>query len=353
MKAQQFNVNFFFILLAGVGMLMFFILQPFLTAILAAAILAALFQGWYQSILRKTGRRPILSATITLCMIAAIIIAPLFAVLGLALNEATTAYDTLTTGGASGQVSLNAFIAKMQSLPYANVWFSGQSFDATHIADTFKNFSQNIFGFVQALYQSVAHFVFWIFVMFFSLFYFLIDGKKMVKYCMDIIPLRDAHEKLLIDKFVSMSRATLRGTIMVGIVQGFLGAIMFAIAGVSSPVIWGMVMAVMAVIPMIGVGIVWLPIAVILLVTGQVWQGVFVLVFSVGIISTIDNFLRPKLVGRDTQMHPLMVFFATLGGLTFFGFPGFIIGPIIASLALALLDIYALEFKTQLKAYNE
>jgi len=353
MKAHNFNIYFFFLILSGVGVLMFFILQPFLTAILAAAILAALFQGWYRSFLRRTNQSPHASAVLTMLLVAVIIIVPLVAVFGLALNEANGAYDRVIAGDTSQTLSFGTVINAVQKLPYANLWFSGQSFDAEHIANTIKGFSQNIFGFVQALYESVAHFFFWLFVMFFALFYFLIDGKNMVAYAMHIMPLRDEHERLLIDKFVSMSRATLRGTMMVGVVQGFLGGVMFAIASVPSPVIWGLIMTVMSVIPVIGVGIVWLPIGLILLLTGNVWQGVFVIIFGFAVISTIDNFLRPKLVGRDTQMHPLMIFFATLGGLSFFGFSGFIIGPIIASLALALLDIYALEFKDQLKSYNE
>lgn len=353
MKVAHFNVYFFFLLLTGVGVLMFFILQPFLTAILAAAILAALFDGWYKSILHRTRGRVHLSATLTLLLIAAIIILPLFSVLGIAVNEANVAYEQAVSGNTSFSTMLATLNTKLHNVPYANVFLNSQTLDPSHIINTLKGFSQDIFGFVQAIYQGIAHFIFWLFVMFFSLFYFLVDGKNIVKYFMGVTPLRDEHEKLLIGKFVSMSRATLRGTLMVSIVQGFLGGVMFAIAGVPSPVIWGLVMTVLSVIPMIGSGIVWLPAGLIFLMLGQMWQGVFILAFGIGVISTLDNILRPKLVGRDTQMHPLMIFFATLGGISFFGFPGFIIGPIIASLALAMIDIYDLEFKTQLKAYNK
>jgi predicted PurR-regulated permease PerM len=353
MKAQHFNVNFFFLILSGVGIMMFFILQPFLTAILAAAILAALFQGGYQSILKRTGNSPHISAAISIFLIAAIIIVPLAAIFGVAVNEANVAYERMVSGDTSGQFSFTTLFEKIQSLPYADAVLAGQSFDTTHLTNNLKSFNQTIISFIRTLYQGVAHFVFWLVVMFFSLFYFLIDGKQAVKYFMSVMPLRNEHEKILIDKFVSMSRATLRGTLIVSLVQGFLGGIMFAIAGVPSPVIWGLIMAVMSVIPLVGVGVIWLPAGLILLFMGQIWQGIFVLVLGASIISTVDNVLGPKLVGRDTQMHPLLIFFATLGGLSFFGVPGFIIGPIVASLALALLDIYALEFKTQLKAYNE
>lgn len=352
MKLAHFNVYFFFMLLLAVGVMMFFILQPFLTAILAAAILAVLFGDRYEFFLRKTKSKA-LSSFATILWVAALVIVPVTIIFSVAINEANIAYDQVVADGSSELTSISFLYEKIRSLPYMDLFLQDQSLNSQNIINNLRGLSQTMLGFIQALYQSVAHFIFWLFVMFFTLFYFLIDGKKMVKYFMDILPLRDEHEALLIQKFVSMSRATLRGTLLVGIIQGFFGGVTFAIAGVPSPVIWGLIMMIFSVIPMVGTGLVWFPTGVILLLLGQVWQGILILAVGVGIISTLDNLLRPKLVGRDTQMHPLMVFFATLGGLSFFGFPGFIIGPIIASLALALLEIYTIEFRSQLDGYNK
>jgi predicted PurR-regulated permease PerM len=191
------------------------------------------------------------------------------------------------------------------------------------------------------------------FVMFFTLFYFLIDGRQLMKYLMLLSPLRDEHDKLLVQKFISISRATLKGTLVVGVLQGVLGGIAFWIAGIPSPAIWGLAMMFFSIIPMVGAAIVWIPAGIIMLLLGHIWQGIFILVVGIVVISVLDNILRPKLVGRDTQMHPLMVFFATLGGITFFGLPGFVIGPIIVSLFLALGEIYTVEFRDQLNGYNE
>jgi predicted PurR-regulated permease PerM len=140
---------------------------------------------------------------------------------------------------------------------------------------------------------------------------------------------------------------------VIGAIQGLLGGLAFWIAGVPSPAIWGLIMILLSIIPMIGSTIVWLPAGIILLLVGDVWQGIFILSVGVGVISVIDNILRPKLVGKDTQMHPLLIFFATLGGIAFFGLPGFIIGPIIVSLFMALSEIYSIEFRDQLKEYNK
>ena len=154
--------------------MMFFILQPFLTAILAAAILSALFDGWYRSILHRTHGKVHLSATLTLLIIAAIIIVPLFSILGIAISEANVAYDRALSGDASATALLETLSAKMMALPYAHFFINDQTLNPAHMLNSLKGFSQNIFGFVQALYQGIAHFVFWLFVMFFSLFYFLI-----------------------------------------------------------------------------------------------------------------------------------------------------------------------------------
>jgi predicted PurR-regulated permease PerM len=144
----------------------------------------------------------------------------------------------------------------------------------------------------------------------------------------------------------------LKGTIIIGVIQGSLGGIMFWIAGVPSFVIWGVIMVILSIIPAIGSGLVWAPAGIILLFTGNIWEGIFVLLFGGIFISLVDNILRPKLVGNDTEMHPLLVFFATLGGLISFGIIGFIIGPVIMALFLALWEIYGKEFKRQLNKFN-
>lgn len=169
---------------------------------------------------------------------------------------------------------------------------------------------------------------------------------------MQLSPLKNEHERLLAEKFISISRATIKGTLVVGAIQGLLGGLAFWIVGVPSPAIWGLLMILFSIIPLVGSALVWLPAAIILLLMGQVWQGIFLLVVGFGVISLVDNILRPKLVGKDTQMHPLMIFFATLGGISLFGLPGFIIGPIVVSLFLALGEIYSIEFKSQLAEYN-
>jgi predicted PurR-regulated permease PerM len=221
-----------------------------------------------------------------------------------------------------------------------------------NISNSIQSAGGNAVMVIQKTYQNVVGSIIWIFVMFFSLYYFLIEGRKVVDKIMYLSPLRDKYEEELSHKFTSMTRATLKGTIIIGVIQGSLGGIMFWIAGVPSFVIWGVIMVILSIIPAIGSGLVWAPAGIILLFTGNIWEGIFVLLFGGIFISLVDNILRPKLVGNDTEMHPLLVFFATLGGLISFGIIGFIIGPVIMALFLALWEIYGKEFKRQLNKFN-
>jgi predicted PurR-regulated permease PerM len=352
MQLKSLNVYFFFLLLFGVGAIVFFIFQPFLTAVVAAAIIAALFKGVYHKLEKWTHGSKGSSAFLTCLLVFIVIITPIFFVLSLAVSEANTLYHAIGEQSSLDGM-INRGLTSIKDAPYADMFVNTQKLDQQEIISTIKQFTQNALGLLQAAYQGISQFVFWVFIMFFTLFYFFIDGKRALRYIMRISPLRDEHDRLLIQKFVSISRATLKGTIVIGFLQGLLGGVMFWITGVPSAAIWGLLMALLSLVPMVGSGIVWLPAAFIMLFLGNIWQGVFILIVGIGFVSTIDNVLRPKLVGKDTQMHPLMILFATIGGLSFFGLPGFVMGPIVVALFMALAEIYSIEFRDQLKEYNQ
>lgn len=352
MELRHFNISFFFLLLLIVGVGVVFLFLPFFTAMVVAAILAVLFQSTYQRLLRWLRGSVVASALITCLIVAVVIIAPIFTALSFAVNEANDLYHAAGSGQ-SLETSIRSFIGSVNRIPVIGPAFSPDIVNIDTFLADLREIGKNALGLLQAAYQGIASFLLWVFVMFFALYYFLIDGRRALDYLMRISPLRDEHDKLLMRKFVSISRATLKGTLLVGIVQGVLGGLMFWVTGVPSPLIWGMIMVLFSVIPMVGAGIVWVPAGVSMLLLGHVWEGIFILGVGAGVISTIDNVLRPKLVGKDTDMHPLLVFFATLGGLSLFGLSGFIIGPIIVALFMALSEIYMVEFHRQLKAYNE
>lgn len=351
MELKNYNVYFFFIILMLVSVMTFFIFKPFLIAIALASILAIVFKRPYNFFLEKFGGRSGVSALLTSIIAVLVFIIPFFLVVALVTNEALGIYEDNFESGRITQV-INNISVGIQNNKIVQVFGLTDSINSESLGNSAQKIGQASISILQGAYKGVAHFVFISFVVFFTLYYLLTGGKGVVEKIMKLSPLKDRHEKLLVDKFISISRATIKGTLVVAFIQGFIGGLAFAIAGVPSFTLWGIIMMILSIVPIIGAFVVWLPVGIIMLAIGNVWEGVFILSVGTFIISLIDNFLRPALVGKDTQMHPLMVFFATLGGVGMFGFLGFVLGPIIVALFLSLWDIYAVEFKKQLNSFN-
>jgi predicted PurR-regulated permease PerM len=167
---------------------------------------------------------------------------------------------------------------------------------------------------------------------------------------MHLVPLGNKYEKILYTKFTETAFSALKGTLIIGGIQGLLGGLMFAFLGIQGAAIWGIIMVFLSILPT-GPSLVWLPTAIILLINGQIWQGLTLLFFGLLVISVIDNLLRPILVGKETKLHPLLILFSTLGGIILFGFTGFIIGPILAALVVSMWNIYDDHYKDELLKY--
>jgi len=352
MELKNYNVYFFFGVLVLVSITTFYIFKPFLIALLLAAILAIFFQKMYAFFLIKTKNRKGLSSLVTSLIILLIIIVPLVMIFFFVGNEIMSAYQSIAVSGDFYQNKVEPFIGQIKTSQFYNTLGLDQFLNKEAFTQYSRQLGQLALVFVQNAYLSVTHILFLIFVMFFSLYYFFIDGKEIVKKIMYVSPLRNSHENLLVDKFISISRATVKGTFVICMLQGLIGGMVFYIAGIPSAVVWGVTMMLFALIPMVGSAIIWFPVAIVLLMAGNIWQGILVLVIGFGLISTVDNIVKPKLVGKDTQLHPLLILLATLGGLTLFGLTGVIIGPIIVALFVSLWDIYGIEFKGQLQKYN-
>ena len=183
-------------------------------------------------------------------------------------------------------------------------------------------------------------------IMLYAMFFFLIRGRRDLDTIMRYLPLREAEQNQMLQRFVSVTRATLKGTLLIGIVQGTLGGVIFAILGISGAVLWGLLMIVLSVLPMVGGALVWVPAAIVLAIQGAWIKALVLVAFCSLVIGSIDNVMRPRLVGHDTQMSDLLILVSTLGGIGVFGAIGFIVGPIIAALFVTIWDIFG-------KAYHE
>jgi len=352
MELKNYNVYFFFAILIGISGLIYFIVKPFIVPFIIAAILAQFFYPAYSFLLKVTGKRRGWSSGLVCLLIALLIIAPIFFVTTLVVSEVGGLINDFSGGASRISWIVQGINEKLSGNPYLSVFKIKTIINQGTVLSFVKSISQNTLAIIQSTYRGVGHFVFVSFIMFFSLFYLLIDGKKLLKVIMKFSPLKDKYEELLIEKFTSIARATIKGTSLIAIVQGLIGSLLFMVTGVSSPVLLGILMTISSVIPPAGSGLIWLPVGLIMILLGYTAKGVVILAVGAVVIGTVDNILRQKLIGRDVEMHPLLILFSTLGGLAIFGIEGFIVGPIIMALCLALWEIYFFEFKGQLEEFN-
>jgi predicted PurR-regulated permease PerM len=205
-----------------------------------------------------------------------------------------------------------------------------------------------LIGNLQAVTLGTVNFIFLLCIMLYTMFYFLVDGNRLLDKILYYMPLEDYYERRLLERFTSVTRATLKGTALIGITQGGLAGIAFAVVGIPSAVFWGTVMTVLSIIPGIGTALIWVPAAILLAARGAWGKALALVIFCGLVVGSLDNLLRPRLVGKDTEMHDLMILFSTLGGIVMFGIIGFIIGPIVAALFVTVWDMYGVVFKNSL-----
>ena len=180
------------------------------------------------------------------------------------------------------------------------------------------------------------------------MFFFLTGGPDLLQGVLAYLPLTAVDKQRMLEKFVSVTRATLKGTVLIGLAQGVLGGLAFWAANVDGAVFWGTMMTVLSIIPGVGGALIWVPAGIILISTGEVWRGIALAGFCGLVVGSVDNLLRPRLVGQDTKMHELLILFSTLGGLLLFGVMGFILGPILAALFVTAWEMFGTAFRTAL-----
>jgi len=276
-----------------------------------------------------------------------VIFLPLVIISSLAVNESISLYKSISNWNLSEQIKGTAEWLNTTAL--SPIIQQAETQWTSYAANVARSISVFLFNNIMNITQNSFRFILMLFIMFYSLFYFLKDGEKILKRMMTLSPLGNDYEIMLYNKFRSAARATLKGTFIVGAIQGSLGGIIFLITGIPGALIWGIIMTIISLIPAIGCSIIWFPAGIIMLITGHIWQGLAIIIFGLLVISTIDNFIRPKLVGKDIQMHPLLVLLSTLGGIIIFGISGFIIGPIIAALFVASISIYEHHYHNELQ----
>jgi len=330
--------NAFFIgllILVTIGFL--WLLAGFFQPIFWAAIVGIMFLPVQHYLEQKLGGRASISALLTVILIFFTVLLPALLVASAVINETAMIYGMIQRG----EIDPGAMLLWVQDLsPRVTEWAESIGIDVDEWPEKLSaaavKGSQFIGQLALAAGQNVATFLVMFFLMLYLLFFVLRDGDRMLEAIIRALPLGDERERALFAKFAEVSRATIKGTLLIGLVQGFLGGIMFSILGITGAVFWGGVMVLLSVLPLVGASIVWIPAAIFLVINGAWVKALVLAVFGVLVIGLIDNLLRPLLVGRDTKMPDYIILLSTLGGLSLFGISGFVIGPIIAALFLAV-----------------
>ena len=316
----------------------------FVLAVFVAAIFTGMAYPLYVKLLRLLGGRKELASATTLVLLVVLVVTPFVLIADLVVMQAVEVSQTLEPwidqqmegAGGSGHI--------LDRLPFGDRLEAYQGQIAAKLGEIAASVSSMVVSALSAVTRGTVSFFFQLFILLYSMFFFLVFGPEILQQIRRLIPLDDNDQDLLLDKFVSVSRATLKGTGIIGIIQGGLAGGAFAVAGISGAVFWGAVMTILSIIPGIGTALVWIPAVIYLLSTGRTGPAIALALWCAVVVGTADNFLRPMLVGKDTQMPGLMVMLSTFGGLAMFGAVGFIIGPVIASLFLAAWKIYSDTF---------
>jgi predicted PurR-regulated permease PerM len=338
--------NAFLLLIIAVSLAFAWILLPFYGAVLWGAVIAVLFVPLHRRLLASMPQRRNLAALSTVLIIIAIVILPLTLIGASLAQEALGAFQKVESGDLDlvrlfQQVhdALPAWaINLLDRLDIASLGAVQEKISAGLMMG-----SQYIATQVLSIGQSTLEFVANLFVMLYLLFFLLRDEDALSQRIRDAIPLHAEQKRAFLLKFTTVIRATVKGDMLVALLQGTLGGLIFWFLGISSPVLWGVVMAFFSLLPAIGAGLIWIPVAAYLLATGAVWQGVVLIAFGALIIGLVDNFLRPILVGKDTKMPDYVVLISTLGGIATFGLNGFVIGPVIAAMFISAWDIFSVS----------
>ena len=334
----------FLLLLIAVSLAFAWIIWPLFGAVLWAVILAIVFAPVFRRLLRSLRRRRTPAALATLGVILVLVILPLTLITALLVQEGSGVYQRIQ----SGEFDLGRYLQQVFDALPGWVTHLLDRFGLTNLARVQERLSAGLakssqFLAAQALNfgQNTLNFVLSSFIMLYVLFFFLRDGDELVERIKAAIPLRPEQQRTLASRFTGVIRATVKGTLVVAVVQGALGGLIFWLLGIHAPALWAALMALLSLLPAVGTALVWLPVAVYLVATGATWQGIVLFAYGVLVIGLVDNVLRPILVGKDTRLPDYVVLISTLGGLAVFGVNGFVVGPVIAAMFMAVWGMFS------------
>jgi len=335
----------FLAMLLGVSLAFVLLMKPFFAPIFWAVAMAVIFHPVERLLERRLGDRPNINALITLLIGVVIVVIPVLGLGAALIAEGMAVYQKIQ----AGEIRPGEYIDQInESFPAIQAFLAQFDINFGELRDravnAFLGGSQFLAKQALGIGQNTFQFFLALALMVYLTFFLIRDGQKLVELLIRALPLGDERERLLFAKFVEVTRATVKGNLLIAVIQGALGGIIFWILGITGALLWGVVMAVVSLLPAVGAAIVWVPVALYLAAIGEVVPAIVLTVYGVVVIGLADNLLRPVLVGRDTKIPDYLVLLSTLGGIALFGINGFVMGPLVAALFMAFWGIFIREF---------
>jgi predicted PurR-regulated permease PerM len=333
----------FYVLLVVVTVAFLWLLVPYYTAVLWAVILAILFFPLHKRLERFLGGRSTIAALLTVLLCICLVILPALAILASLVQEGTSLYQRIS----SNEIDLNAHLLRLQAvLPtFFDNWLNSLKIGGfaelwAKLSSGVMEAGQSIAGGVLSFGQNTLQFFISMGLMLYLLFFLFRDGASLGRMMRHSIPLSDDYTRQFLDKFAAVVRATVRGNVIIAIIQGTIGGISFWALGIEAALLWGVVMTFLSMLPAVGAAIVWIPAAIWLFLVGAWIKGVIMVVIGALVIGLVDNLLRPPLVGQGARLPDYVVLISTVGGISLFGISGFVIGPLIAALFISAWSLF-------------
>jgi predicted PurR-regulated permease PerM len=333
----------FYVLLVVVTVAFLWLLVPYYTAVLWAVILAILFFPLHKRLERFLGGRSTIAALLTVLLCICLVILPALALLASLVQEGTSLYQRIS----SNEIDLNVHLLRLQSvLPtFVDDWLNSLKLGGfselwAKLSSGVMEAGQSIAGGVLSFGQNTLQFFISMGLMLYLLFFLFRDGASLGRMMRHSIPLSDDYTRQFLDKFAAVVRATVRGNVIIAIIQGTIGGISFWALGIEAALLWGVVMTFLSMLPAVGAAIVWIPAAIWLFLVGAWIKGIIMVVIGALVIGLVDNLLRPPLVGQGARLPDYVVLISTVGGISLFGISGFVIGPLIAALFISAWSLF-------------
>jgi predicted PurR-regulated permease PerM len=345
MRDDRVNKFVVILLIVFISAVFLSMIRSFLMAIFLAGIFSALVRPIYHWLEIKLNGRRSLASILTLILLLIVVVLPLGVLTGVVTGQAIKVSQSAMPWVKAQIEKPGAFTDFLATLPFYDQIVPHSELILRKAGEMVGSISHFLINNLSSATLGAVQFLFMLFVWLYTMYFFLMDGDKLLEKILYYLPLQDHDEQQMLDRFTSVTRATLKGTAVIGILQGGLAGLAFWVVGIPSATFWGVIMVVLSIIPSVGTALVWVPVALILGLGGAVGKAVGLFVFCGLVVGSLDNLLRPILVGKDTQMHELMIFFGTMGGIFMFGMVGVIIGPIIAALFVTVWEIYGQAFE--------